>query len=460
MKRGLERIYYRTPVFLQNLAVTAYGYKLRRERYAPAAARYLESLQRSAAYAPDQMRRHLDDRFRAMVAHALTTVPFWREWAREHGAESGDFRGLDDLASLPVVSKDLLRQRAGDFLSEAFAGARHLIRLSTSGTSGSPLTVVCDRDARTHHYAFFTRLRLWFGVNEGDRRATLFGRIIMDPNGQRPPFWRYDAAQRNLLMSSYHLSPANLGHYTAELRRFQPEEVIGYPSSVYQLARQVLAADEPRLTPRVVFTTAETLLAHQRAAIAQAFACPVVDQYGCTEMAFFVSQCEAGTMHVHPEHGWLEALDDAGRPVPAGTPGRCVATGLVNPVLPLLRYEVGDVVVLGDGRCDCGRAFPVVERVEGRIDDVIVTPDGRPLGRMDPVFKGRSGIVECQIIQTDPSTLEFDVVADGNFDAAAEQNLLTEIRLRVGAQMQIRIRRVDAIPRGRNGKFKTVVRRF
>ena len=102
------------------------------------------------------------------------------------------------------------------------------------------------------------------------------------------------------------------------MRDFAPDEVIGYPSSVYQLARQVRDSGQPPLAPRVVFTTAETLLAHQREAIEAAFACPVIDQYGCTEMAFFASQCEHGTMHVHPEHGCLEALDGEDRPVPPG----------------------------------------------------------------------------------------------------------------------------------------------
>jgi phenylacetate-CoA ligase len=460
MKELLEKLYYRSPVVLQNAAVSLYGLHLRRQRYAPSARAHLNALLKSERYSDEAMGRFLDERFTALVAHAIETVPFWREWSAEAGAGPGDFTRLDDLAHLPVIRKEDIKKRPDRYLSESYGPKARLLALSTSGTSGTPLTIYCDRDVRSHHYAFFSRLRGWFGVTVGARRATLFGRIMLSAEVKTPPFWRYDAAQHNLLMSSYHLAQENLRHYHAKLQDYSPDEVIGYPSSVYQIARYIIESDSARLRPRVVFTTAETLLAHQRDVIERAFDCPVIDQYGCTEMAFFVSQCEEGSIHVHPEHGWLEALDESAKEVPVGQRGRCVATGLINPVMPLLRYDIGDIIVKGHGRCACGRAFPVVDRIEGREDDVLTTPDGRPLGRMDPIFKGRLGIVECQIVQIEPAFLEFRIVPGEGYDDRAEQDLIREARKRTGGEMEIRVLVVPEIPRGASGKFKAVVRAF
>src|SRR5204862_1618420 len=136
--------------------------------------------------------------------------------------------------------------------------------------------------------------RAWFGITSDMPRATFFGRIVCAPEQQRPPFWRYDYFQKNYLFSSYHLSERHLASYCDSLSRIQAPEIIGYPSSLFALATYMLDHGVTGIRPRVVFTTAETLLAHQRDAIQQAFGAAVVDQYGCTEMAIFVSQCEHG----------------------------------------------------------------------------------------------------------------------------------------------------------------------
>ncbi|MBK8185300.1 MAG: hypothetical protein IPK63_21300 [Candidatus Competibacteraceae bacterium] len=173
----------------------------------------------------------------------------------------------------------------------------------------------------------------------------------MLPEQNKSPFWRYDFAQNNLLMSSYHLSEKNLPSYYNKLKIYAPEEIIGYPSSLYRIARYILDSGKQPLKPYVVITTAETLLAYQRVALENAFACPIIDQYGCTEMAFFASQCEYGTMHFHPEHSIVEILDQNADLANEGT-GALISTGLVNQSMPLIRYKVGDRVSIASEKYD------------------------------------------------------------------------------------------------------------
>ena len=454
----LTRLYGASPVFLQNVATTAFGYRLHRQRYGRESQIYLERLLASQGDSADAVRQAQDRRLAELVSHACRTTEYYGSLFRSHGVDPASIRSLDDLPRIPILERDTVRRNGAALRSSA--PGKHPIVLHTSGTTGSPSAVYCDRSTRIYHYSFMSRLRHWFGVTVGMRRATLGGRIIV-PNAQtRPPFWRYDWSENNTLFSSYHLSEANLRSYCDEISRIQPAEVTGYASSVYAVARYFIKENLPPVRPRVVMTTAETLLDHQREAIMKAFQVPLVDHYSCTEMVIFIAQCEHGTYHIHPEYGVVEVVDTDGRPLPPGQEGDVVCTGFVNTRMPLIRYRIGDRLTLGSGTCACGRHFPIVQRISGRMDDVIVTPDGRMVGRLDPIFKDLTGIAEAQFVQTDVEHLTLNVVRDPSFTDNDLQVLLKETRMRVGDVIQIEVNFVERIPRTKNGKFPAVVSRI
>jgi phenylacetate-CoA ligase len=455
MNRFLEQIYFRFPVSVQNAAVSAYGLKLRNERFGANSKEYLDQLERNQYLAAKELEQLQIRELRRLLAHAFATVAFHERTSKSRGLSPDDFSRLDDIRRLPFMTKDEIRANPGFFVSNRLRNSS--FKLFTSGTSGKPLTIYCDKNSRRRHYAFWQRLRGWFGIRPGMKRATFFGRIIMRAGCTRPPFWRYDVSQKNYLFSSYHMSESNLRHYYNALLEIQPDELIGYPSSLFILARYLHEKKLDGVHPHAVFTTAETLLEHQRELIEKVFQQEVADQYGCTEMALFVSQCEKGTYHIHPEHGIVEVLDPEGRPVAEGQEGEAVCTGFVNHAMPMIRYKLGDRLVLGTEKCACGRNFPVVKQILGRIDDILVTPDGRPLGRLDPVFKGASGIYETQIIQPAPDKLVLKIAAGASFSDRNKTNLLYELRKRIGAEMRIELELVNEISKDKNGKFRSVI---
>jgi phenylacetate-CoA ligase len=452
-----ERIYHKLPVTLQNVAVTIRGLELFRERYGRAGRDFGRFLAHSANWDDVSIGQYQDQCLREIVGHAMRTVPFYRELAAG-GPVSVSCR--EDLAHLPIIEKKQLRDAPEYFQADRNSYRGKPIRLGTSGTSGTPLKINCDVACRQKHYAFWSRLRRSFGIGANTWRATFFGRILFAPERSQPPFWRYDFAQRNLLFSSYHLSPAYLPAICEMLRRRQCSEIVGYPSSLFLVADHIVSRGLPPLRPRVVFTTAETLLAQQRSLLERAFDCPVIDQYGCTEMVIFVAQCANGTYHVHPEHGFLEILLPDGTPAPPGMAGEAVCTGFLNRAMPLIRYRLGDRLVAGSGRCPCGSAFPTLDSIEGRMDDILYAPDGRPLPRLDPIFKTLGGIRETRIIQENPDSLILEIATDPDFGPLQEQELRAEIHKRTGTDMIIYLRRVAAIPKDPNGKFKAVESRL
>jgi phenylacetate-CoA ligase len=457
MNRNTEKIYFRSPITIQNLAVSAYGYLLYTQRYGGRAAEYLHQLRNSQSFGKSELERLQVRELQRILHHAFASVPYYRALSRQRNLCAEDFSSLSDIQKLPILTKEQIRNSPSTFRSDWFIGRGRALTLNTSGTTGKPLTIYCDKESRRRHYAFWTRLREWFGILPGMTRATFFGRIVVSPEQVKPPFWRYDAFQKNVLFSSYHMSEPNLEYYYKRLVEIQPDELIGYPSSLFILAKYLKQNKLGGISPRAVFTTAETLLEHHRDLIEEVFERKVIDQYGCTEMALFVSQCEKGTYHIHPEHGIVEVVDSEGNPVPPGTEGEVVCTGFVNYAMPMIRYRLGDTLIMSEDRCPCGRSFPVIKHIVGRVDDILVTPDGRPLGRLDPVFKGMSGIYETQIIQSGPARLLLKIVIDPSFTEKNRDDLLYEVWKRSGSAMKVDIEVVDSIPKSKNGKFRSVV---
>jgi len=165
-------------------------------------------------------------------------------------------------------------------------------------------------------------------------------------------------------------------------------------------------------------------------------------------------ECDRHRYHVDMEFGIVEFLPSEGSST-AG--GRIISTGLQNPVMPLIRYDTGDLATLADGPCPCGRHSPTAVSIDGRIEAVIVTPDGRQLGRLDHLFKGDSKILEAQFVQENVESLTVRIVRDDDYRQKDEDEFLHDLRTFVGDSIKIDFEYVSEIPRGPNAKFRQVI---
>jgi phenylacetate-CoA ligase len=445
-----KQVYDRAPVWLQNLLVSAYGIRLRRLRYGTTGRETLARLRQSQWMSADETRRYQLSALRAVVAAATSDVPFYRQ----RSGNRVEIESLEMLRNLPLLTKTDVQRAGRGMISDRFQ-KRRLAEVHTGGTTGKPLSVFCDGSTLKRNYAFFARFKEQAGVGHGARTATFAGRTLV-PVGASAPYWRHNRAANTLLFSSYHIGRATIPAYVKALADFAPALIDSYPSSIEPIARYMLEQNITSVRPKAVITSSETLFASVRTLIEQAFGCPVFDHYGSAEMVALITQCEVGTYHVVPEFGFVEVLD-GGRPVQPGETGEIVATGFINPVMPLLRYATGDHAVLGDGTCSCGRAGQTIERIEGRMDDVIVTPEGILVGRLDPIFKAVSSLQETRIVQDAKDHVRVEIVASSEFTSAMEGALEAELRSRLGAAMRIDIARVPSIERTGSGKLRTTV---
>jgi phenylacetate-CoA ligase len=126
--------------------------------------------------------------------------------------------------------------------------------------------------------------------------------------------------------------------------------------------------------------------------------------------------------------------------------------------MPLIRYEVGDSGALdpSDVPCACGRTLPKLLNLEGRLEDVLITKDGRRVGRLDPVFKASMRISEAQIVQESLDRVVVRVVPLEGYSQADEAQIAARLRERMG-DMEVGFEVLDSIPREENGKFRAVV---
>lgn len=454
-----KKLFYRAPSIFKDAIATAYGWKERRHRQGVFYRKHFAEAEKTQWYSNERLLEIQIERTRAFLSFAEENSPYFNSLFQQRGFKPAGFSNLDALARLPILSKPTLRSNLERIISPAYRdGDAHWV--NTSGTTGLGLRFPETWECFQREYAVRFHNYHCGGIEVGDRWAFCAGHPVAEPERDRPPFWVHDRANNWLLMSSCHLTEKNLRHYVDQLERFRPDMIGGYPSSVYMLALANQAFGR-RIKPRAVYTASETLLDFQRQAIEASFGCRAHTYYGNGERCGFVGECPEGGLHVKMDHSLIEFLDDEDQPAAPGQPARMICTGFGNYATPLIRYDIGDVAVVAENqKCACGRGGLLLERLEGRVEDYVVTPDGRFVGRLDHLFKDAHTVQMGQIVQEEVSRIVIRIVREPGYGAADEAAILKEARVRLGSGIQIDFEYVTDIERSRTGKFRFIISRL
>jgi phenylacetate-coenzyme A ligase PaaK-like adenylate-forming protein len=247
----------------------------------------------------------------------------------------------------------------------------------------------------------------------------------------------------------------------AGLNRVRPAVLIGYPSLLHQLALSALAGDL-RIAPAVIVSTSEPLTPGARTQVGKAWPAPLLNYWASTEAAVLGVSCGRGRgLHLSDDLLILEPIDAEGRPVQPGTPSaRVLVTNLYNPTpLPMIRYEIGDEVMLIDEPCACGSAHRRVDDIGGRQADTFVYPG--PVRVHPVVFVTRLDrerhIIEYRVRQTPKgAVIELRCTAEIDLGRLGAELMQDLERLGVAAA-QLELVRVDRIERQASGKLKRFI---
>ncbi len=452
-----DRIYGKSPIWLQNVGISAYGLVWRHRRYGGRFTEYVDQFMKREAYSESDWHHYQTNKLRSLLAHAEKNVPYYRDVFHRLGLTSSDLQNFElaDLTKLPLLEKNTIRSDPDQLISQTQARGIHTYY--TSGTTGTPVAIQWPLETdRLNAAAYESRVRRWAGVNYRMSRAMIGGRIVVPQGEAQPPFWRYNLAERQLYMSAFHISPGNVADYVQALNRFQPDYLVGYASSHFFLARMI---DELKLKvyqPKAVLTSSEKLTGEMRDLIERVYRCPVFDAYNGVEGSCLVSECENHRLHISPDVGIVEILDENGNQVPAHQVGEVVTTGFLNFEQPLIRYRIGDMAALSASTCPCKREMPILDELVGRLEDTVVGRDGRETVRFHGIFVGLPHVREGQIIQHTLTRFEIKLVVDEGFDQKERNDICQRFADRLG-QIELNFVLVDQIERTQGGKFKAVI---
>ena len=435
------RIYDAMPTPIQHALCTAEGYRIRRSRFGEGFENELRAAVDRTTSGEDLL-AYRDRRLGAFL-RAAAAIEFYKT---TRPAGSADL----NLADFPVLDKTTVQANALTIRRRGVA-VSHVAH--TSGSTGAGLRFPVTAAAVRQQWATWWRYRQWHGLNRGVWCGYFGGRSVVRMAQRRPPFWRYNAAGRQVLFSAYHLGPETWRAYALELQRRRLPWLHGYPSVLALLATYLL---EHRVSLgydlKWITTGAENLLPWQQDAIERAFGVRPRQSYGMAEGAANASECPAGRLHVDEDFAFVEFV-----PLDGNGAHRIVGTNFTNEAFPLIRYDVGDIAYVSGQTCGCGRPGRIIDRIEGRREDYVVLPDGALIGRLDHIFKDQVHVREAQIYQPDRRRVVLRIVRQDDYTADDESSLVWEARQRLGDDIDLTVDYVEHLPRTAAGKLRFVV---
>lgn len=413
---------------------------------------FLESAQ---WWSRDQIQEYQDRRLKDLVWTSYEEVPFYRTLMQQAGLHWSDIKDRSDLAKLPIVTKRMLRS---NFPGGATRNTgRRTYQISTSGSTGENLFLLEDYETAGKHRAAFLLALSWAGWRLGE--AHMQTGIAVDRNTER--------RLKDLILGCHYVSALDLSEEALDraldrMERLKLEHLWGYPGSLYLLSQRAMARGWNRKL-RSVLTWGDMLYPKYHQSIETAFQVPVVDTYGCSEGMQIAAQCaERRGYHVHELDVIVESVDDLGHAVEDGQPGNLLVTRLHPGPMPLIRYRIGDAGTLSARTsCACGRNLRLLESLQGRDTDMILTPTGNRLvvHFFNAVLDGFPQIDCYQVRQKQPGAMDIYVIPakTANFTSDVKEAIRNRLEERGARGIEIRIQVVESIPTAPSGKRRFVI---
>jgi phenylacetate-CoA ligase len=417
----------------------------------------LREMEMADRFTEAQLEECRRQKLRDLIEYSYAHVPYIRSGMQKAGLAPGDIRDVADLARLPLMRKADVRQNREALRSDM---ARKLSSFTTGGSTGEPLIFDLSKRRVASRVACRQRTSRWWGVAVGDSELAIWGSPV---ELTRQDWMRSlrDVFLATRLVSAFEMNEATMSGYLDVLEGGNYRQVFGYPSALYMLCLH--ARREGRnlrqLGIQVAFVTGEVIFPYQREVIAEVLNCPVANGYGGRDSALIAHECPHGGLHVLADAVVLELIDADGRPVPAGEPGEITITDLYSHEVPFIRYATGDVAVMSSRHCPCGRALPILERVEGRSNDCVIAPDGRIINSLALIYCIREidGVARFRICQRSTDRFHVQLVRTQDFPANAEDRIRKAWTQLLRSPLQVTFEYPSQLPVERSGKFRHVV---
>lgn len=408
------------------------------------------------SWTPEQIRTYQWQQLTALLHHAYDHVPYYTNLFRTRGITPDDIQSVQDFQHLPFLTKEIVQGHTNELKATTYP-ASSFETTSTGGSTGFLLRFPVEKGVwYAKHLAYMTVLLERAGCHVLDKSVQLIGR-------EKP--WEYRPFSRTLVLSSYHMTEANLPRYVDKILRLHPQYFIGYPSALTMLATHMKHTSRFLKDLKAIFCYGENIYQWQREFLEEIFGCKVHGQYGHREQCVFAGTCETSNdYHVFPDYGFVELIDRDGRQITKdGQQGEIVATGFHTGIFPFIRYRTGDIATYSSAHCTCGLPYPLFQSIEGRIQDFMVSKTRRlmpMMGVLQLIGKSSAYVKEYQLYQDREGEIILYIVKKEGFSDGDAYQITENVQRRLGDEFSLCLKYVDAISRTSRGKYQFLVQKL
>jgi phenylacetate-CoA ligase len=453
----IDKIYSSLPVYGQHMAVSSYGLYWYFLRFGRGYNKYLKEYRYREKWLKCQWDIWQQNKLIELLQMSTENVPYYKyEWDKK--AREAARLGL--LKELPLLGKEPIRSTPEYFLRTDRKFLKKYC-FHTSGSTGTPIKAYFTaNEIRKTTAIREARSANWAGVSYKIPRATFSGRLVEPDPNSLGPFYRFNLIENQVYFSPFHLKPDTAKYYISALKKHKIKWITGYAVSLYLLAKFIVEKKLSIPVLNAVITTSEKLTDNMRKIMEIAYNCKIYEEYSTVENVLFASECKKGNLHVSPDIGIVEILRPDNTHCEPGEIGEVVTTCLFREYQPFIRYRIGDLAAWDDQPCSCGIHMPIIKDVVGRIEDVVIGPDGRRLVRFHGIFVDQPHIREGQIIQEKINLIKVKIITTDGFNDHDIEEVKNRILKRLGKHVKVMIEIVEQIPRTKSGKFQAVISRL
>ncbi|MGB7290852.1 MAG: hypothetical protein WBD99_01600 [Thermodesulfobacteriota bacterium] len=412
----------------------------------------LRTLRKNVWLSEKELKRIQEQKLKILIRHAYENVIYYRNLLDSVEIKPEHIRGIEDLSKIPITTKETIKKTPIDELLARGVDKERCIKETTSGSTGKPLTVYLDRKEKQHRKLRWLRAYFENGYSITDKVISIWRPMGFEKKSKFRKIGILDFDYISVFLP--------LEEQIDLLKKARPDVIYSTKSALELLSKRILKERMQIEKLKSIFSTGEVLEDATRKIIKDAFGVNPTNVYASNEMGTLAWECRAHRgLHINADCVVTEFIDRGGKPVSPGDKGVTICTNLYSYTMPFIRYKLDDVCVLSKDMCRCGRRFPLIESIEGRLDDIISLRDGSLLNFQFffNFMKNYSEIDQYRIIQEGWEHIRVLLLCEEEYFKKTVDRFKKDFRVLFGKGVDVSFERVKEIPLDPSGKLRSII---